>query len=177
MAGASSDSVAVANSDGWLVLVVTAWLVLVSEICVLVCNSGMLDDISKSMNLLDDTIKDEEVKTYSDYQAKAFEHFKKLTTCAQEMVLKSSSSPGEMCDSSRTLTIVYADVVNCSCGAMATLESHDITTRLKSHCNDLGKACKELVQSGASVQGNPSDAPSKRMLADCSRVVVEKVKS
>jgi len=136
----------------------------------------MLDDITKAMNLLDETVKDEVTKTYSDYQAEAFASCKKITTCAQDMILKSSSSPAEISDCSRTLTTTYTAVVKSARGAIATLESQDINTRIKQHGSDLGNACKELVQSGASVQGNPNDAPSKRMLADCSRVVAEKVK-
>ncbi len=135
----------------------------------------MLDDITKSLNLLDETVKEEVVKSYSDFQSESIDHCKNISGCAQDMILKSSSNPNDLCDCSRVLTTAFAKLVTSARGAMATLESHEINASIKQHCSDLGTACKDLINSGASVQGNPTDAPSKRMLADCSRIVAEKV--
>lgn len=135
----------------------------------------MMDDITKAMNRLDETVKEEVRGTYSDYQAATFEHCKTITRHAQEIVLKSSSNPGELSDSSRELTTAYDKLVESARCAIATLESHEINNRLKMHGGELGRACKDLIQSGANVQGNPDNVPSKRDLADSARVVTEKV--
>ena len=136
----------------------------------------MVDDITKAMNRLDETVKEEVLGSYADYQAATFEHCKSISKHAQEMVLKTSTSPNEISDSSRELTTTYEKLVESTCCAMATLESHEINRRLKIHGSDLGTACKDLIQSGANVQGNPNDIHSKKDLADCARVVTEKVR-
>jgi len=92
------------------------------------------------------------------------------------MVLKASSSPGELSNSSHELTDTYSELVDAARGALATIESHEIASRLKKSGFDLGEACKDLIHAGASVQGNPDDVPSKRNLADCAKVVTEKVR-
>ena len=135
----------------------------------------MTDEISKAMDRWDVTLEGEVEGTYADYQAKTFQHCKNLAKYAQDMVLKSSSSPGELSNSSRELTDTYSHLVDSARGALATIESPEIATRLRKTGYDLGEACKDLIHAGASVQGNPEDMRSKRELADCAKVVSEKV--
>ncbi len=135
----------------------------------------MTDEISKAMSRLDDTLDAEVEGSYADYQAETFKLCKSIAKHAQDMVLKSSSSPGQLSENSRELTTTYSNLVHSVRCALATIDSHEIATRLKKSCYDLGEACKEVIHSGSSVQGNPDDAPSKRQLADRAKTATEKV--
>ena len=137
--------------------------------------TGMVDDINKAMVRLDETLDAEVERSYADYQADTFKQCKALARNAQEMVLRSSSDPGDMAPTSRDLTTTYSQLVDDARGALATIESNDIATRLRKTVHDLGDGCIELVHSAASVQGNPDNQTTKRDLADAARVVTEKV--
>ena len=52
---------------------------------------------------------------------------------------------------------------------------HQVSTRLKTRVQDLGNSCIQLVENAGVVQLNPTDAYSKRDLAENARVVSEKV--
>lgn len=136
----------------------------------------MTDEINKAMDRLDTTPGGEVEGTYADYQAVTFRNCKNLARYAQDMVLKSSSNPGELSNSSRELTGTYSHLVDSARGALATIESPEIASRLKQTGYNLGEACKDLIHAGASVQGNSEDMRSKRELADCAKVVSEKVR-
>ena len=136
----------------------------------------MTDEISKAMDRLEIVPAGEVEGTYADYQAATFKNCKNLAKFAQDMVLKSSSSPGELSNSSRELTDTYSQLVDAARGALATIESPEVAARLKKTGYDLGEACKDLIHAGASVQGNREDMRSKRELADCAKVVSEKVR-
>ncbi len=136
----------------------------------------MHDEINKAMARLEDTLEGEVEASYGDFQAETFKNCKNLAKYAQDMVLKSSSSPGELANLSRELTGTYGGLVDAARGALATIESHELATRLRKTGYGLGEACKDLIHAGASVQGNPKDVPSKRGLSDCAKVVTEKVR-
>lgn len=135
----------------------------------------MVEDINKAMVRLDETLDGEVEGTYADYQADTFKQCKALAKNAQEMVLRSSSSPGDMAPTSRDLTTTYSQLVDDARGALATIESASVAQRLRKTVHDLGDGCIELVHSAANVQGNPDNQPTKRELADSARVVTEKV--
>ena len=136
----------------------------------------MTEEINKAMARLDDTLGGEVEASYGDFQADTFKNCKNLAKYAQDMVLKASSNPGALSNSSRDLTDTYGGLVDAARGALATIESHELASRLKKTGYDLGEACKDLIHAGASVQGNPNDVRSKRDLGDCAKVVTEKVR-
>lgn len=128
------------------------------------------------MARLDDTLEGEVETTYGEYQGETFKNCKNLAKYAQDMVLKASTSPGELSNWSRGLTDTYGALVDSARGALATIESHELATRLRKTGYHLGEACKDLIHAGASVQGNPNDVRSKRELGDRAKVVTEKVR-
>ena len=135
----------------------------------------MIDEISKAIDRLEDTLEGEVEGTYADYQAETFKLCKEIVKCAQDMVQKSSSNPGQLSEISREVTTTYSSLVDAARGALATIESSELATRLKKNGYSLGVACKDLIQAGAAVQGNPNDTQSKKELADCARHLTEKV--
>ena len=137
--------------------------------------SGMVDEIQKAMARLEETLPDEVDQTYADYQTATFDHCKAVVKHTQEMVLKSGSAPDELAGTSRELTTTYTHLVENARGALATIESTEIASRLRKTARDLGDASIDLVHSGAGVQGNPDDQASRRELADNAKVVTEKV--
>ena len=137
--------------------------------------AGMVEDINKAIARLDETLEGEVEGSYADYQADTFKQCKALAKNAQEMVLRSSSSPGDMAPTSRDLTTTYSQLVDDARGALATIESNDVALRLRKTVHDLGDGCIELVHCAANVQGNPDNQPTKRDLADAARIVTEKV--
>lgn len=136
----------------------------------------MIDDISKAMARFDENMEEEVPGTYADYQSATFEQCKLVTNQAQDMVIKSSSSPGELAQTARKVTDAYCAMVDSARKARATMDSSQVATMLKTAVEGLGETCKDLVHAGASVQGNPKDALSKKDLSDSAREVTQKVK-
>ncbi len=87
----------------------------------------MVDEINKAMARLDETVEEEVDDTFADYQAKAFTECKQVAREAQEMLAKSTSAPDELSTVSRDLTATYTDLVESSRGALATIESAEVS--------------------------------------------------
>lgn len=136
----------------------------------------MIEDINKTMGRLDDPFEGEVKPMYRDFQEKSFKKCKDLAKYAQDIMLKARTSPGELSNCSRVLTVTYGGLVDSARGALATIESHKLATRLRKTGYDLGEACKDLIHAGASVQGNSIALCSKSKLGDCANVVTEKVR-
>ena len=137
--------------------------------------SGMADEITKSMDRLADVPEGEVERVYTDYQNDAYKLCKEVTKHTQDLVLKSSSNPNEMVSTSRELTSTYSQLVDSARGALATIESTELASRLRKAVYDLGEASKSLIHSASSVQGNPGDKLSKKDLSNNARTVTEKV--
>jgi talin len=137
--------------------------------------SAMVDEIVKSQGRLQETVDREPDKTFSDYQSETFQNAKAVAKHAQEVVAKSKSSPEEMSAYSRGLTTAYAQLIDSSRGALATIENAEVAKRLRQTAHSLGDACVNLVYSSADVQMNPEDLAVKRELNEQATSVTEKV--
>ena len=137
--------------------------------------AGIVEDIKIAITCVDETLKREVEGSYIDYQANTYNRCKALAKNAHEMVLRLSSSPGDMASTSRDLTTTYSQLVDNVCDSLATIESNDMAQRLRKTVHNLGDGCNEIVHCAANVQGNPDNQPAKRDLADTARVVTEKV--
>ncbi len=136
----------------------------------------MIEDLSKSIDRLNENIKGEVPGSYTDYQKETFEHCKEMSSDTQDMLIKSSSNPGELAQCSRLVTDSYSAMVDSARKALATTDSLELASVLKKAVTNLGECCKDLVYAGASVQGNSKDALSKRDLSDSIREVTQKVR-
>lgn len=87
----------------------------------------MVDEISKAIALMGETLHEEPELTYADYQSGTFQQCKAMSKHSQEMVSKSSSAPDEMVGMSRQVTDTYTQLVESARGALATIESAEVS--------------------------------------------------
>lgn len=105
----------------------------------------MVDEIDKAMTRLDAPLE-EVAHSYTDYQSETFKKCKDVVKHAQELVLKSSSSPNDMVATSRSLTDTYSRLVNDTRGALATVDSAALTSQLHTAALNLGRYPHCIVQ-------------------------------
>ena len=75
-------------------------------------------------------------KSFTDYQAETFAHCKSIVKHAQSMVAKVKDTPTEIVTSSRELTVAYSQLVQATQGALATIESDEVShVTIFSNCN------------------------------------------
>lgn len=111
-------------------------------------NTGMVEDITSAQARIGDMPDGEVEKTFTDYQAETYTHCKSLVKNAQAIAAKGKDNPSEIVTSSRELTVSYGRLVEATQGALATIESSDVSqpdhTPLissSSHANRLPISC------------------------------------
>lgn len=104
----------------WLTLDVLLWRLAPPSLV------GMVDEITKAMGRLDTTLEEDVQKTFTDYQGEAFAECKLVAKDAQEMLAKAATAPNELSAVSRELTTTYAQLVESTRGALATIESAEV---------------------------------------------------
>ena len=87
----------------------------------------MIDDITKYQAMIAEMPDGEVEKSFTDYQAETFAHCKSVIKHAQTMVAKAKDAPTEIVTSSRELTVAYGQLVQATQGALATIESDDVS--------------------------------------------------
>lgn len=87
---------------------------------------GMVDEIAKARDRMDETLESEVEKTFADFQTETFDECKALAKHTQEAVQKSVSGPDELLGTSRDVTATYVTLVESARGALATIESAEV---------------------------------------------------
>ena len=87
----------------------------------------MIEDITKAQSMIAEMPDGEVEKTFTDYQAETFAHCKAIVKHCQMMVSKAKDTPTEIVTGSRELTAAYGHLVSATQGALATIESDDVS--------------------------------------------------
>ncbi|KAK2151016.1 hypothetical protein LSH36_379g01080 [Paralvinella palmiformis] len=137
--------------------------------------SAMIDNISKSMALVDERGVLNENLSYVDYQTNMVALARKIARNAHDMNVKSSSNVEGLGALANLLTRDYNQLSQDSKGAIALCSNQDISNRIKIAVQDLGTSCIDLVKDAGNLQVNPTDGFSKRELQEHARKVTERV--
>ena len=144
--------------------------------------TGILDSITRSMTRV--TESSHRLSTYSetgelsfvDYQTRMVTAAKEIARLAQEMVSKSATDVGRLGQLGADLSRQYAQLASDATGAAAATSNADVSSRIRTGVQELGRACLELVKSGGACQMAPQgDTFAQRDVSDSARHVSEKV--
>eukprot|EP00058_Branchiostoma_floridae_P006920 XP_002592408.1 hypothetical protein BRAFLDRAFT_67274 [Branchiostoma floridae] len=137
---------------------------------------GMVDGITKAMSdMVDGRLEDKPAGSFVDYQTKMVKIAKQLARTSHDMVGKASSSPDELGPQANALSHDFSELAAQSKGAMATINSPELSDRIRNSVQDLGNSCVDVVNNAGAIQSNPSDTYAKKDLIENSRAVSEKV--
>nr|CAD7458197.1 unnamed protein product [Timema tahoe] len=153
--------------------------------------TGVMDTITRAMARVADnrvsTISITETgHSFVDYQTRMVASSKEIARISQEMVRLMFT--GDMCVSksgtdvarlgplAAELSHQYGQLAHDSVGAAASTSNADVSVRLRTGVQELGRACLDLVKSGGTCQMAPQgDTFAQREVSESGRVVSEKV--
>ena len=93
---------------------------------------GIVDDFNKAQGRIEQ-LPEGEMETFSDYQTKTFTTCKLIVKNIQEITSNANNRPTEIIASSRQLSGSYNRLVDSVQGALATIESDEVTAILNLH--------------------------------------------
>ncbi|XP_024872022.1 talin-1 isoform X2 [Temnothorax curvispinosus] len=139
--------------------------------------TGLIDTISRAMVRLEDhrmsTI--DTVDSYVDYQTRMVEAAKEIARLAQEMSTKSSTDVARLGPLAVDISHKYTQLARDTSGASAAASNADVSARLRTGVQELGRACADIVRAAGTCQMAPGDAYAQREVAEYSKIVTEKV--
>ncbi|XP_034178669.2 talin_middle and talin-RS domain-containing protein rhea isoform X1 [Osmia lignaria lignaria] len=139
--------------------------------------TGLIDTISRAMVRLEDhrmsTI--DTVDSYVDYQTRMVEAAKEIARLAQEMSTKSSTDVTRLASLAVDISHKYTQLARDTSGASAAASNADVSSRLRTGVQELGRACADIVRAAGTCQMSPGDAYAQREVAEQSKIVTEKV--
>ncbi|XP_067209447.1 talin-1 isoform X1 [Linepithema humile] len=139
--------------------------------------TGLIDTISRAMVRLEDhrmsTI--DTVDSYVDYQTRMVEAAKEIARLAQEMSTKSSIDVARLGPLAVDISHKYTQLARDTSGASAAASNADVSARLRTGVQELGRACADIVRAAGTCQMSPGDAYAQREVAEHSKIVTEKV--
>ncbi|KAL6268430.1 hypothetical protein P5V15_001566 [Pogonomyrmex californicus] len=139
--------------------------------------TGLIDTISRAMVRLEDhrmsTI--DTVDSYVDYQTRMVEAAKEIARLAQEMSTKSSTDVTRLGPLAVDISHKYTQLARDTSGASAAASNADVSARLRTGVQELGRACADIVRAAGTCQMSPGDAYAQREVAEHSKIVTEKV--
>lgn len=139
--------------------------------------TGLIDTISRAMVRLEDhrmsTI--DTVDSYVDYQTRMVEAAKEIARLAQEMSTKSSTDVARLGPLAVDISHKYTQLARDTSGASAAASNADVSAKLRTGVQELGRACADIVRAAGTCQMSPGDAYAQREVAEYSKNVTEKV--
>ncbi|XP_043256411.1 talin-1 isoform X1 [Colletes gigas] len=139
--------------------------------------TGLIDTISRAMVRLEDhrmsTI--DTVDSYVDYQTRMVEAAKEIARLAQEMSTKSSTDVARLGPLAVDISHKYTQLARDTSGASAAASNADVSARLRTGVQELGRACADIVRAAGTCQMSSGDAYAQREVAEHSKIVTEKV--
>ena len=139
--------------------------------------SSIVNCISEAIIQVDDyrpSSRNDNDEGLVSFQSRMMTSTKEIARTAQEIVIKSSSNPGELGNLATHISTHFTSLAVDSRGAIQNTESNDLAERIKSSVQDLGQVTIELVKAAGSVQLSPGDTFVLRDVSDRARHVGEK---
>merc|ERR1719187_1060538 len=108
------------------------------------------------------------------YQSRMMISTKEIAKTAQDIVIKSSSSPNALGGLANHISGHYQKLATDSKGAIQNTQSNELAMRIKSSVQDLGQVTIELVKATGTCQMTPQDSFALRDVSETGRSVGEK---
>merc|ERR1712088_915503 len=105
------------------------------------------------------------------YQSRMMISTKEIAKTAQDIVIKSSSSPNALGGLANHISGHYQKLATDSKGAIQNTQSNELAMRIKSSVQDLGQVTIELVRATGSCQITPNDSFVLRDVSESARNV------
>merc|ERR1711936_1327498 len=105
------------------------------------------------------------------YQSRMMISTKEIAKTAQDIVIKSSSSPNALGGLANHISGHYQKLATDSKGAIQNTQSNELAMRIKSSVQDLGQVTIELVKATGSCQITPNDSFVLRDVSESARNV------
>ncbi|XP_051170651.1 talin-1 isoform X3 [Leptopilina boulardi] len=139
--------------------------------------TGLIDTITRAMVHLEDhrmsTI--DTVDSYVDYQTRMVEAAKEIARLAQEMSTKSTTDVARLGPLAVDISHKYTQLARDTSGASAAASNADVSARLRTGVQELGRACADIVRDAGNCQMSPGDSFFQREVSEDSKIVTEKV--
>ncbi|XP_043467434.1 talin-1 isoform X2 [Leptopilina heterotoma] len=139
--------------------------------------TGLIDTITRAMVRLEDHRMSmiDTVDSYVDYQTRMVEAAKEIARLAQEMSTKSSTDVARLGPLAVDISHKYTQLARDTSGASAAASNADVSARLRTGVQELGRACADIVRAAGNCQMSPGDSFFQREVSEDSKVVTEKV--
>merc|ERR1719367_2295401 len=137
--------------------------------------SSIVNCISEAIIQVDD-YRQESSSSETDeglvqYQSRMMISTKEIAKTAQDIVIKSSSSPNALGGLANHISGHYQKLATDSKGAIQNTQSNELAMRIKSSVQDLGQVTIELVKATGSCQITPNDSFVLRDVSESARNV------
>ncbi|XP_076808289.1 talin-2-like isoform X3 [Clavelina lepadiformis] len=137
--------------------------------------SGMIDTISGATEILDRNVQPDEQDTFAHYQTNIVERCRAIVVASSDMGMAMNNRPEELAPLAKKVTQEYSALANDGAYAVALADSEEVSSHIKRSIQDLGEACKDLMNTSGMVQSDPRDLHAKKQLSDAGRNIKEKV--
>ncbi|XP_048001972.1 talin-1 isoform X2 [Leguminivora glycinivorella] len=118
----------------------------------------------------------DETDSFVDYQTRMVGTAKEIARLATDMTAKAATDASRLVVLGNELCVKYEQLAQDSVGASATTPNADVANSIRVAVVELGEAAAELIKAGGACRLN-SNTDARRLVADCSRKVSEKVVS
>ncbi|XP_063391701.1 talin-1 [Cydia fagiglandana] len=118
----------------------------------------------------------DETDSFVDYQTRMVGTAKEIARLATDMTAKAATDASRLVVLGNELCVKYEQLAQDSVGASATTPNADVANSIRVAVVELGEAAAELIKAGGACRLN-SNTDARRLVADCSRRVSEKVVS
>ena len=114
--------------------------------------------------------------SFVDLQSRMMSSTKEIARTAQEIVMKSSSDPGQLGALASHISTCYQDLARDAKGASGGASTAEVGQRIRSSVQELGQVTIELIKATGTCQLTPHDSFALRDVSDNARNVGEKVR-
>ncbi|XP_063370870.1 talin-1 [Cydia amplana] len=118
----------------------------------------------------------DETDSFVDYQTRMVGTAKEIARLATDMTAKAATDASRLVVLGNELCVKYEQLAQDSVGASATTPNADVANSIRVAVVELGESAAELIKAGGACRLN-SNTDARRLVADCSRRVSEKVVS
>ncbi|XP_043281171.1 talin-2 isoform X2 [Venturia canescens] len=139
--------------------------------------TGLIETISRATMRLEEHRSStvDTVDSFVEYQTRMVEAAKEIARLAQEMSTKSSTDVGRLGPLAVDISHKYTQLARDTSGASAAASNADVSSRLRSGVQELGRACADIVRAAGVCQLSPGDVYAQREVAENGKIVTEKV--
>ncbi|OXU28323.1 hypothetical protein TSAR_002155 [Trichomalopsis sarcophagae] len=139
--------------------------------------TGIIDTISRAMVKLENHRMSsiENVDSFVDYQTRMVETAKEIARLSQEITSSSTTNVSRLGSLAVEISHKYTQLARDTSGASAATWNAEVSLKLRTSVQELGKACTDIVRAIGTYQMLPDDMYLRGEISEHSKAVCEKV--